>query len=43
MLSSLLTLLLASAACADLPHADIEFGSQRIRDCVPGSVSRPCN
>jgi hypothetical protein len=39
----LLSVLFACAACADLLHGDIEFGSQKIRDCVPGSVSRPCN
>jgi hypothetical protein len=42
-LFSLLTLLFACAACADFPHGMIEFGSQRIQDCVPGSVSRPCS
>jgi hypothetical protein len=34
---------LACAACADRPVIGIEVGSQRIQDCVPGSVSRPCN
>jgi hypothetical protein len=38
-----LLLLLACTACADLLHGGVEFGSQRIQDCVPGSVSRPCN
>jgi hypothetical protein len=40
---SLLLLLLACTACADLLHGGVEFGSQRIQDCIPGSVSRPCN
>jgi hypothetical protein len=40
---TLLLLLLACTACADLLHGGIEFGSQRTQDCVPGSVSRPCN
>jgi hypothetical protein len=36
-------LCLACAGCADRPLIGIELGSQRIQDCVPGSVSRPCN
>jgi hypothetical protein len=34
---------LACAACAEFPVFGIELGSQKIQDCVPGSVSRPCN
>jgi hypothetical protein len=39
----LLVLVLACAACAQRPVIGIEIGSQRIQDCVPGSVSRPCD
>jgi hypothetical protein len=39
----LLALVLAAAACAERPVIGIELGTQRIQDCIPGSVSRPCN
>ncbi len=41
--AALLPLLLpVLAGCADRPVFGIELGSQRVQDCVPGSVSRPC-
>jgi len=39
----LLAFSLAAAACAERPVIGIELGSQKIQDCVPGSVSKPCN
>jgi len=39
----LIVLCLGVSACAEGPRIGIEVGSQRIQDCVPGSVSRPCN
>jgi len=39
----LLALCLCCAACAERPLIGVEVGSQKIQDCVPGSVSRPCN
>jgi hypothetical protein len=41
--SVLLLLCLTCAACAERPVFGVELGSQKIQDCVPGSVSRPCN
>jgi hypothetical protein len=38
----LLAAVLAIAACAERPRVDLELGSQRVQDCVPGSLSRPC-
>ena len=40
--AALALLLCTVAACADRPVFGIELGSQRVQDCVPGSVSRPC-
>jgi hypothetical protein len=39
----LLLLCLTCAACAERPVLGIELGTQKIQDCVPGSVSKPCN
>jgi hypothetical protein len=39
----LLMLLLACAACAERPLFGIEIGTQTVKDCIPGSVSKPCN
>ena len=39
----LLLLCLCCTACAERPMFGIELGSQRVQDCVPGSVSKPCN
>jgi hypothetical protein len=38
----LLLLYLTCAACAERPVLGIEVGSQKIQDCIPGSVSKPC-
>ena len=38
----LLAFSLAIAACAERPLIGIEIGTQKIQDCIPGSVSRPC-
>ena len=37
----LLSLILAQA-CAERPRIGVELGTQRIQDCIPGSVSKPC-
>lgn len=42
VLAALAPAALALGGCADRPVFGIELGSQRIQDCVPGSVSRPC-
>lgn len=39
----LLLLCLIGAACAERPIFGIEFGTQTVKDCIPGSVSKPCN
>jgi hypothetical protein len=39
----MLFLYLTCSACAERPRIGIELGTQKIQDCVPGSVSRPCN
>jgi hypothetical protein len=39
----LLILCLTGSACADRPIFGIELGTQMVKDCVPGSVSKPCN
>ena len=38
----MLAALLAAAGCAERPRIGVEVGSQRVQDCVPGSLSRPC-
>ena len=36
-------LILACAGCAERPVIGIELGSQKIQDCMRGSVTQPCN
>jgi len=43
LLRFVLLLCLACTACAEQPVIGVELGTQKIQDCVPGSVSRPCN
>ena len=33
---------LCCSSCAERPVFGIELGTQRIQDCVPGSMSKPC-
>jgi hypothetical protein len=43
MRTAVLLLCLACAGCAGATVFGIELGSEKIQDCVPGSISRPCN
>jgi hypothetical protein len=39
----LVTLCLACASCAERPMFGVEIGTQTVKDCIPGSVTKPCN